>query len=489
MTEQNETKTAVQEFNDTMKEIQEHQTDAERASAQQASTDGMVQEIQERMELDESTGQDDLRKLGEQPASGVGDFVFTLNAGGYTGTDDRFKHVHGCWLASEHCWTFDQAKQALAIQQQEIVDIRGPLNDWYPAVVHNPTTGRLACALVYRETEQPFFPTEHALKQCSVVGNTSSFFVQALTRDQYHATKKDENGDPALLYRRDEMDAELLCITLERTLFRADRVDQQKERLFRVWKSGTLRALLSSLYAIVDNRWVLDTFSRLIPGGMLSHWRGDADSIYGNVLIPDIIRTERDSAYGGMVSIGNSEIGLRRLFSMPSVFRSICANGCIWDAETGKALNMVHKSKDGLPLDKLAAMISENLNKQIPLLQGMIDKMISAQKLTVGDTPIKNVLAECARKWSWTKKQLTGVNQAWHTESALIGNVTARSLFGIQAAVTRFGQMLDAEQWFSFDLIGGELICMSEQEWDRLVKRADNLDDRTLEKLYGKDAS
>ncbi len=76
---------------------------------------------------------------------------------------------------------------------------------------------------------------------------------------------------------------------------------------------------------------------KLIPGGRLSHWRGDADTLWGNVLIPDTIRQESDSDYGGMVSIGNSEIRERRITSRPSVFRAICFNGCIWDREAGQA--------------------------------------------------------------------------------------------------------------------------------------------------------
>jgi len=470
-----------------MKTVQENQTPEQRAAAQQASTDGVIEEIQERMQGDESSGLDNLSPLGQQASSGVGDFVFDLDSGdGHVGTDaHRFTHVHGHWLATEHCLTYDQAREQLGKQQEMILDIRGPLTDWCPEVHVNPRTGREEAALVYKPSGVPYFPTDHALKNCAVVGNTSSFFVQSLTKDQCHRTKTDDDGEPEVLFSRDRLDAELLVITLNRTLFRADRVDQTRERLFRVWTDGTFRALLSDIYAVVNNQWVLNTFAELIPGGMCSHWRGDADSIYGNILIPDLLREERDSEYGGMVSIGNGEIGNRRLFSMPSVFRSICMNGCIWDQETGCAVNVVHKSRNGLDLDSLREQIRINLNKQIPLLNGLIDRMLDAQKLTAGDVSIKSILAECGKKYSWTRKQLCGVNEAWHTEQELIGRQTARTCFGVQAAITRFGQTLSNELWFKFDQIGGELIAMTPAQWDRLVKRADTLDEKALNKAYG----
>jgi hypothetical protein len=148
-----------------------------------------------------------------------------------------------------------------------------------------------------------------------------------------HATKKDEDGEPVTVEggERGVADFEVLRDYIKVHVFDGERVDQgvdqDKQRLIRTWSDGTLRAFLSQKYTIVNNAWFLDVLSKAIPGGVVSHWKGDADSIFGNVLIPDTIRAEADSDFGGMLSVGNSEIGTRRISSLPSVFRAICMNG------------------------------------------------------------------------------------------------------------------------------------------------------------------
>ena len=97
------------------------------------------------------------------------------------------------------------------------------------------------------------------------------------------------------------------------------------------------------------------------------------------MLIPDTIREESDSDYGGMLSIGNSEIGERRISSMPSIFRAICMNGCIWDQTAGKGINQVHRGK--IDLDQLFLVIKENLEVQIPLLPQGIERLLGTRRM------------------------------------------------------------------------------------------------------------
>src|SRR5690606_24449301 len=77
---------------------------------------------------------------------------------------------------------------------------------------------------------------------------------------------------------------------------------------------------------------------------------------------------------------GNSEIGIRRLYSQPSVFRAICMNGCIWDAEKGTQLSVVHKGNTNLA--DLASAIESNLQSQIPLLSNGVDKLLDTRQLS-----------------------------------------------------------------------------------------------------------
>ena len=86
-----------------------------------------------------------------------------------------------------------------------------------------------------------------------------------------------------------------------------------------------MRAMLSNKYAIVNNQWMMEVIQEAVPNGMLSHWRGDADTMYGNVLIPDSIREEDDSDY----AIGGAKF---------SDFSSVA--------------NIVYHSQDGLTIDR-----------------------------------------------------------------------------------------------------------------------------------------
>lgn len=384
---------------------------------------------------------------------------------------ESFKHVAKVW--QDQCMTFEKGMQQCALDQAKIQDIRGPLSAWKPGVSED---GKLV--LIYQPTGQQFVPTAKALKDFAVGGFTSEWFLSDLTTDKKKTTE--ENSE--VRFKRDRRDSELLVHTLNVTLFAADRVDQDKERLFRTWTDGTFRAMLSDRYTIVNNLWYLETLSRLIPDGLLSHWRGDADTIFGNVLIPDTIRQESDSEYGGMLSIGNSEIGLRRLMSMPSVFRAICMNGCIWEQEKGKAVNRVHRGE--VKIDDLASEIASNLQHQIPLLSGGIDRMLGTRALVMGNSSSVKVIAQFFKDCKLPKSFAVKFITALHVEKEILG-ADVRSLFGLQAALTRAGQLVDSETWVKYDTLAGDLMGLTHAKWGVMLKGADSLTDDDVEKLLG----
>lgn len=384
---------------------------------------------------------------------------------------ESHKHVAKVW--QDQCMTFDQGLEQCSRDQAKIQDIRGNLNQWRPAV---NADGKLV--LVYSLTGQEFIPTAKALKDFAVGGFTSEWFLKDLTEDKAKTTE--ENSE--VRFKRDKRDAELLVHTLQVTLFAADRVDQNKERLFRTWTDGTFRAMLSDRYTIVNNQWYLETLSRLIPGGLLSHWRGDADTIFGNVLIPDTIRKESDSEYGGMLSIGNSEIGLRRLMSLPSVFRAICMNGCIWEQQKGKAVNRVHRGE--VKFDDLATEIASNLQHQIPLLSGGIDRLLGTRALIMGKSHSTNVIAQFFKDNKLPKSFAPKFISALHVEKEILG-ADVRSLFGLQAGLTRAGQLLDSETWVKYDTLAGNLMGLTHAKWDAMLKSADQLTPDDCEDLLG----
>ena len=399
------------------------------------------------------------------------------------GEEEGFDHVAKFWLDND-CMSFKQAREQLANEQQQIRDYLIPLNEWDVVVVEG------GIAFRHLESGRDYRPTNHALNlMCQVGRGMSSWTVRSLRDPIKHATKKSADGEPKSIDggKRGQPDWECLQQYVKIHLFNAERVDQDKPRLLRTWEDGTLRAILSEQYTIVNNSWFLSVLEKAIPGGMVSHWRGDADSIFGNVLIPDTIRQESDSDFGGMLSVGNSEIGTRRISSLPSVFRAICMNGCIWDQESGKGINKVHRGT--VDFASLEEMILENLQAQIPLVSQGIDLVLGLRAYGCGDTNLMGLLAQTAIDHNMSKRQVSAVYDGWNTEMKLLGPTEAKTAYGLLNAVTRAGQTLDNDQWVRFDTIAGEFATMDRYDWDKFRNRADNLSPKAVEKRVGEMAT
>lgn len=276
--------------------------------------------------------------------------------------------------------------------------------------------------------------------------------------------------------KHDDRDSRLLVACVKNGL---RKFDGNKKLKFRTYNNNTIRAVLSTEYAVVDNRWYLELIKECIPGGRLSHWRGNADTMYGNVLIPDTIREEKDSEYGGMISLGNCEIGKRRLSQTPSVFRAICMNGCIWDQTKGKNINKVHRGKDVMNPVILRKMIAENIQYQIPLVSVGINKILATQQYKVDN--VKKFIAEVGHSWAMKPVEVAAVaTQFVRHESA------HRNLFGIINAITRAGQEFEPSRWVDFDNYAGELVGCTSDSFSRMKNRADNLSDEFVNEVFGK---
>jgi len=258
------------------------------------------------------------------------------------------------------------------------------------------------------------------------------------------------------------------------------RVEADKNFRLRTYQDGTLRAFLTEKYAPIDNRWYLEQLEDILPGGRLSHWRGDADTIFGNVLLPDTIidyGQDDDTDYGGMLSIGNCEIGKRRISQTPSIFRAICLNGCIWGQAKGKAISKVHRGK--INLEGLAADIRTNIEAQLPLLPDGIERFLGIKVHTADEVSMKNLIGAVCTDRKLHKKESTEVLSQWAKHEK-----QDRNLFGIVNAVTRAGQTFDNTGWVKFDELGGSLMGMTENRWDALKKRADSYTEKEIEAVF-----
>lgn len=322
-----------------------------------------------------------------------------------------------------------------------------------------------------------FVPTPHAFRQLATWCGVSHQFIKDMT-----APVLRPNG--SINYNRDTHDAETLLAVVQNGY---RRIESDKRFRFRTYNDGTLRAMLSDKYAIINNVWYLEMLAELFReiGGdepRLSHWKGDADTLFGNVLIPDTCRQENDSDYGGMMSVSNCEIGIRRLSQFPSVFRAICMNGCIWDQTSGYKISKVHRGD--INLKELRDNIALNIHDQIPLLTEGVNRFLALKdKVVAKDVKLSNLFAMIAYENTMSfgmAGQAAKMVEQFNTHES-----DNRNLFGIVNAITRAGQLYSNDEWVRFDMIAGNLLNYNDVVWNNLQARAKAIDPKVYNKVFG----
>jgi len=379
---------------------------------------------------------------------------FVRNLQGSTGKGfEKGTHVHKDWWAKTK--TFEQVMEdtQTAIENREDVLIESK---------HISCVSESDDFFFKLSDGRKFRPTDHALEQFSVrSGVTSSSFLREMRNIEGF----------------DSHDANTMAIVGNNAL---RRIDPDKKFRLRTYTDGTARAFVTEQYAPVDNRWYLETLAEFIPGGRFSHWRGDEDTIYGNVLIPDTIMDygqDDDTDYGGMISVGNCEIGTRRISQTPSLFRAICMNGCIWGQTAGEKIRRVHRGK--INLDSLKLEIAQNIQQQIPLLAPGIKQFLATRAMKVGKASTKGVIAAVASDYKLSKREATEFLEQYITHETHEDN-----LFGIIAGITRAGQKFDNKTWVHMDEVAGRLMQMTADRWSTILRRADTFTDKEYEQVF-----
>lgn len=324
-----------------------------------------------------------------------------------------------------------------------------------------------------------FVPTEHALRQMATWMHVPHGFLNT-----YREPVCKPSGE--IKFQRDRHDAEVLLNVFKNGI-RDGRVDSDKDFRFRTYTDGTLRAMLSDRYNVIDNTWYMrvlqETFKKI--GGdepRLHRWRGDADTIYGNMLLPDSMISGEDSDYGGMISLSNCEIGIRRLGLIPAIFRGICSNGVVYGKEKGIAYTKVHRGK--AELSDIASDIFINLNVQIPeMSKGLAAFLATRDMKWVEDVQARNIFAQLAID----AKLTTGANGQ---SVAVVSEFTANeannhNLFGLINAITRASQGYNNEESAKLDEFAGSMMLWNKTQWNNFNMRAKSLDTQVRDKVFG----
>lgn len=356
----------------------------------------------------------------------AGDFVKQSQP---MGTSQGFKHVSALWLPKTI--TFGQAMEKLEQERSNRQDLLTNWRDW-----------KFSCegseiSVEYADGRK-FKPTDWAWQNLAKYSNVSlTHLKQTMSED----------------YARDDVDTAQLCSMLNYRKQREHMKDKKpRQLLFRTYGDGTLRAVLTDEFTAIDNIWVLKLLSALIPEGRISHQRGDADTMFGNILIPDTIRAEDDSDYGGMIAFRNSEIGCASLDTLPSLFRAICMNGNIWSETKGTNFRQVHKGE--IKLKEVALAIHANITTQIELIPALMDKFLALRQFEFAkDTTMPAVIAAVVQINKLTPSQGKEILTQWATYEK-----DQKTAFGVVNAITRAGQLYDASTTRDFDMLGGSLI-------------------------------
>lgn len=369
-------------------------------------------------------------------------------------TSEGFNNVNKEWI--KKTLTFEQGIELLTKGKAETEDINLPMD----AVTFEEDNNSLVVNLDGNKVK----PTDHALRQ---LGSRLDIPTKILV-NWYNGDSQDIDTTISILNngKRKYLNEEIAK--------KEDDEDSVSQKfLWRTRKDGTLRATLSNKFARLDNQWALEAYSKIVPGGRLSHWKGDSDTIYSNILIPDHMRKESGEDYSGGMAIGNSEIGLRAFSCHPYVFSWICFNGTVWGEIKGVSYTRKHL---GVKIDYDAQFkkLVECIDKQIPLIPQHITMLMDTKNLKWSESSRK-LMAQAAIDLMLTKKQAAELLTAYEFVPEL-------SCFGLISAITRASQKMSPSLWVEMDTYATKL--MTPTNWTNYTNKAKALTSKDVESCY-----
>lgn len=250
-----------------------------------------------------------------------------------------------------------------------------------------------------------------------------------------------------------------------------------------------IRAIVSERYGVIDNHEAMDIIQDALPSlddALASHIFNDGDDIFGNILLPDYMKSEPDSDYGVGIAFKNSEIRNSTFRISPFLFRAICLNGMIWGRQDS-SIKINQKHLGNIDLVDLRLQVKHAV--QVALTQGndMLTLMGYAKQVKVND-PLATI-ALLARDQKMTIEQ----GKLWHkgyldSLHERHGDVHEKSAFGIINGLTRSAQDYKGatreQMETTASLILAPAIDSSLQEiskrWGLIDARAKQLEQKTV---------
>jgi len=250
-----------------------------------------------------------------------------------------------------------------------------------------------------------------------------------------------------------------------------------------------IRAIVSERYGVIDNYSALEMIANSMPsleGALASHIFNDGDDIYGNVLVPDHMKSEPDSDYGVGIAFRNSEIRNSTFKISPFLFRAICLNGMIWGRENSE-ISVNQKHMGTIDLDKLQEQVT--IAVKVALSQGNdLMTLLSLSKQVKVQDEIATI-ALLARDNKMTIEQ----GKAWHkgyldSLSEAHGDVHEKSAFGIVNGLTRASQDYKGSTREQMETIASKILAPSidadlqaiSKRWGMIDELAKQMGEKTI---------
>jgi hypothetical protein len=252
------------------------------------------------------------------------------------------------------------------------------------------------------------------------------------------------------------------------------------------------RAIVSERYGVIDNLEAMEMIIDALPtkdaikDALASHLHNDGDDMFGNLLLPDNIKSEPDSDYGVGIAFRNSEVRNSTFKVSPFLFRAICLNGMIWGRQDSSIkVNQRHMGN----IDKQELREEVRRAIVVALSQGNDLLTLLGHSKHVEVKNPEQVIAQLSRDNKMTIAQ----GKLWHkgyleSLQEVSGHSHDRTAFGIVNGLTRSAQQYTGSTREQMETIASAILAPAidadlqaiSKRWGLISERAKSLDDDTV---------
>ena len=276
-------------------------------------------------------------------------------------------------------------------------------------------------------------------------------------------------------------------LSLREQMWANDGKDSREFRI-RVRKdddgADNVRAVVSGRYGVIDNHEAVEMIANALPSltdALASHISNDGDDIFGNVLLPDYMKSEPDSDYGVGIAFRNSEIRNATFKVSPFLFRAICLNGMIWGREDSSLqINQRHMGR--INTQELQIQVRNVIHTALTMGNDMLTLLGHSKQVQVNN--VLPVIAQLCRDNKMTIEQ----GKLWHkgyleTLQEVKGDISEKTAFGIVNGLTRSAQSYSGQMREQMETTASLILAPSidaslqelSKRWGQLSNRADSM--------------